>query len=120
MVTIDGARHALAPEAARALAADLYETLSGRTAFVHTACETRPDGRFVVSRRRGTAAGNEVVFDSPGEVRALYGSLPDRFGAGDVTRVSGSRRHLLVRFLAEHPDYDCELVSENPLCAEKA
>ncbi|WP_254537572.1 DUF7528 family protein [Halomarina litorea] len=119
MVTIDGTRHALTPEAARALVADIHEALSDRSEFVHTACETRRDGRFVVSRRRGTSAGTEVVFDSPGEVRVLYGALPERFGASDVTRVSGSRRHLLVRFFVEHPDYNCELVSENPLAVQK-
>lgn len=119
MVTIDGDRHALAPEAARALVADIREALSDHTEFVHTACETRRDGRFVVARRRGTTAGTEVVFDSPEAVRALYDSLPGRFGASDVTRVSGSRRHLLVRFFVEHPDYDCELVSSNPLAVQK-
>ncbi|MFD1512091.1 DUF7528 family protein [Halomarina rubra] len=60
-----------------------------------------------------------MVFDSRTDLRATYDALPDRFAASDVTRVSGSRRHLLVRFFAESSDFDCTMVSENPLCAAK-
>nr|WP_233265153.1 hypothetical protein [Halomarina oriensis] len=59
------------------------------------------------------------MFDSSEDLRATFEALPDRFVADDVTRVSGSRRHLLVRFFAEAPAFDCVLVSENPLCAKK-
>lgn len=60
-----------------------------------------------------------MVFDSPEDLRGTFEALPDRFAASDVIRVSGSRRHLLVRFFAEAPEFDCALASENPLCAEK-
>ncbi|MFC5970327.1 hypothetical protein ACFPYI_03195 [Halomarina salina] len=60
-----------------------------------------------------------MVFDSSDDLRTTFDALPDRFAASDVGRVSGSRRHLLVRFFAEAPEFDCVLVSENPLCAEK-
>jgi len=53
-------------------------------------------------------------------LRAVYESLPEEFVASDVTAASGSRRHLLVRHFAEHPAFDCELVSEQPLTARKA
>ncbi len=73
-------------------------------------------------RRRGAdSAGNRKVFDSFAAVGRLYESLPDRFGASDVDHpsVSGSRRHLVVRHVAEHPAFDCELVCRRPLTVEK-
>jgi hypothetical protein len=78
----------------------------------------RPDGSYAVARRGGEPA---KVFDGLAELRALYRRLPDRFTASDVdgASVSGSRRQLLVRHLAEHPAFDCTLVRQNPLTAEK-
>jgi hypothetical protein len=101
------------------LADSIADALTERREFVHTRSERRGDGRVVVSRRRADSAGNEVVFGSVDELRETFEALPDRFVADDVTRVSGSRRHLLVRFFAEAPEFDCALDSENPLCAEK-
>ncbi len=62
------------------------------------------------------------MFDSFAALRALFDSLPDEFGAEAVgdAGVTGSRRHLIVRHVAEHPRFDCRLVSERPLRAEKA
>lgn len=78
----------------------------------------RPDGSYAVARRDGEPA---KVFDGLAALRALYERLPDRFTASDVdgASVSGSRRQLLVRHLAEHPGFDCTLVRRNPLTAEK-
>ena len=101
------------------MADGIADALRERRSFVHTRYERRADGSVVVARRRAESAGNEVVFDSTADLRATFDALPDRFRASDVTRVSGSRRHLLVRFFAEAPAFDCTLVSENPLCAER-
>ncbi|SFP12581.1 MULTISPECIES: hypothetical protein [Halolamina] len=62
------------------------------------------------------------MFDSFGALRALFESLPAEFGAEPVGNegITDSRRHLIVRHLAEHPAFDCGLVSEQPLRAEKA
>jgi len=61
------------------------------------------------------------VFDEPEDMRRLYDRLPRQFTAADVTAagVSGPRRHLLVRHVAEHPDFDCELASRPPLTVQK-
>ena len=34
--------------------------------------------------------------------------------------LTGGRRHLLARHLAEHPAFDCELVARQPLTARKS
>jgi len=62
------------------------------------------------------------VFDDPADLRRLYDRLPERFTAADVTAagVSGPRRHLLVRHVAEHPDFDCELAARQPLTVRKS
>jgi hypothetical protein len=82
----------------------------------------------VVSRANADSAGNAKQFDSFRAIERLYDRLPDRFdatavgeaaAAGDAVAVSGTRRHLLVRHFAEHPAFDCELVAEQPLTAEK-
>lgn len=82
----------------------------------------REDGRYEIRRRGADSAGNRKVFDSRAELRSVYDRLPDRFTATDVEHpsVSGSRRHLVVRHLAEHPAFDCELVCRRPLTVEKA
>lgn len=51
----------------------------------------------------------------------LYGRLPVEFTADDVGRtgLTGGRRHMLVRHFTEHPAFDCELVSQQPLTARK-
>jgi hypothetical protein len=118
-VTIDGETYSLSPVVARELADGIADALRESRSFVHTRFERRGDGSVVVARRRASSSGNEVVFESPDDLRTTFDALPDRFGADDVTRVSGSRRHLLVRFFAESPAFDCTLVSENPLRAAK-
>ncbi|WP_244509991.1 DUF7528 family protein [Halogranum gelatinilyticum] len=99
----------------------LGEALSQRQEFFRTAGEHREDGSYVVSRRGATSAGHSKVFESFEELERLYGRLPDEFAAADVGRtgLTGGRRHLLVRHLAEHPAFDCELVSRQPLTARK-
>jgi hypothetical protein len=51
----------------------------------------------------------------------LYERLPAEFDAEDVSRtgITGSRRHMLVRHVAEHPAFDCEITSRSPLRARK-
>ena len=104
---------------------DLTAALTGRREFVRTAGEHRPDGSYVVSRRGADSAGNAKQFRDFRTITALYERLPERFDASAVgaaagdDAVSGSRRHLLVRHFAEHPAFDCELVAEQPLTAEK-
>jgi len=112
-------RHALDRVAARRLRADLSEALHRVREFLHTAGEHRPDGAYVVSRRRASSSGHSKRFESVDRLRAVYGSLPREFVADDVTVASGGRRHLLVRHFAEHPGFDCEIVSEQPLTARK-
>lgn len=93
-----------------------------RVEFFRTAGRYRRDGSYAVARRGADTPGNEQVFDSFAALRALFASLPAEFGAEAVGNegVTGSRRHLVVRHLAEHPAFDCALVSERPLRAEKA
>ena len=81
----------------------------------------REDGSYVVSRRGADSAGNAKVFESFEHLRRLYGRLPDEFAAEDVGRaaITGSRRHMLVRHFAEHPEFDCTIASRNPLAVEK-
>lgn len=61
------------------------------------------------------------MFDRFGEVERLYGQVPDRFTAEDVERagLTGGRRHVLLYHFAEHPAFDCELVSRQPLTVKK-
>nr|WP_237560331.1 hypothetical protein [Halolamina sediminis] len=104
---------------------DLTAALTGCREFVRTAGEHRPDGSYVVSRRGADSAGNAKQFRDFRTITALYERLPEQFDASAVgvaagdDAVSGSRRHLLVRHFAEHPAFDCELVAEQPLTAEK-
>ena len=76
---------------------------------------------YVVERRGADSAGHRKVFDDPADLRRLYERLPARFTAEEVTAagVSGPRRHLLVRHVAEHPGFDCDLVSRQPLTVQK-
>ena len=106
---------------ARRLRDRLTDAVAGRRVFRHTVGHTRPDGSYVVARRGADSAGHRKVFARFGELRALYDDLPDRFRATDVTvdGVTGNRRHLLVRHVAEHPAFDCELVARQPLTAAK-
>lgn len=118
---LDGETHSLSEGEARALRSALGEALARRREFHHTTGQRRADGAYVVTRRRASSTGHRKVFDSPGALRALYEGLPAEFTAEDVETagLSGGRRHLVVRHLAEHPGFDCALVSRQPLTARK-
>ncbi len=75
----------------------------------------------MVARRGATSDGHRKVFDSFRAFEAVYRELPPEFTAEDVAvaGVSGGRRHMLVRHFAEHPAFDCELVSQQPLTVRK-
>ncbi|WP_435320260.1 DUF7528 family protein [Haloarchaeobius sp. TZWSO28] len=89
--------------------------------FVHTTCTHREDGSYVVERRGANSAGHRKVFESFQACERLFGRLPDEFTAEDVghTGLTGGRRHMLVWHYAEHPRFDCELVSRQPLTVAK-
>lgn len=118
---LDGETHRLD----RAVAAELGEALAAalvrRVELFRTAGERRADGTYVVSRLGADSSGHRKVFDGFEAVESLYEGLPAEFTAEDVDRagLSGGRRHMLVRHLAEHPAFDCELVSRQPLTARK-
>lgn len=108
--------------AARELRDQLSAALAERRTFLRTVGEHRADGSYEVSRRHADSAGHSKVFDRFTEVERLYDQLPDRFTAEDVGRagLTGGRRHVLLYHFAEHPAFDCELVSRQPLTVEKA
>lgn len=120
-VGLSGDTHVLSAEAARALRAALDDALYRTEAFTHTVCEHRPDGSYVVARRRADSSGHRKVFDSFTELRELYDRLPCEFTAEDIghTGLTGGRRHMLVRHLTEYPTFDCTLVCRQPLTAQK-
>lgn len=84
-------------------------------------CKHREDGAYVVERRGASSAGHRKVFDSFERCRRLYERVPHEFTAEDVGRtgLTGGRRHVLVWHFVEHPAFDCELVSRQPLTARK-
>lgn len=116
-VEIDGTTHRLSRSEAIELREALGSAVATRETFVRSAVERRPNGAYAVFRRGDDEPAK--VFDSAGEIRAAYRSLPTEFTAGDVTVVSGSRRHLLVRHFVEHPGFDCRLTCRNPLRVRK-
>ncbi|MFB6126028.1 MAG: hypothetical protein ABEJ79_01835 [Halolamina sp.] len=118
---VDGESHALDRETAAALRDDLGAALTRRQEFFRTACEHREDGSYVVERRGAESTGHRKVFDSLTALERLYARLPAEFTADDVGRtgLTGGRRHMLLRHLAEHPRFDCELVSRQPLTVRK-
>lgn len=61
------------------------------------------------------------MFDSFGACRERYDSLPDEFTAEDLSApdLSGGRRHMLAWHYVEHPAFDCELASRQPLTVRK-
>ncbi|WP_079254997.1 DUF7528 family protein [Halococcus hamelinensis] len=120
-VSVAGRTHELTRAEAVSLREALDDSLARHREFVRTTGTHRPDGSYVVARRGVESAGHRKVFDSFEALRDLFGSLPASFTADDVDTpaVSGRRRHLVVRHLAEHPDFPCELVARQPLTAEK-
>ena len=107
-------------EAAR-LRSALGEALAERREFLRTIGEHREDGSYVVSRRGAESSGHRKVFDSFADLERLYERLPREFTARDVAEegLTGSRRHILVHHLVEHPGFDCELASRQPLTGRK-
>lgn len=121
-VDVDGREICVDRETARRLRDQLTAAVVDRREFCDTVGVQRPDGSYVVARRRADSDGHRKVFDRFAALRRLYDSLPEQFGADDVSTagVTGGRRHLLVRHFVEHPAFDCELAARQPLTAEKA
>jgi hypothetical protein len=121
VVELDGTRRELSRADARSLRDALSDALTERREFLHTAGEHREDGSYVVERRNADSAGHRKVFERYAEIRRLFERLPAEFTAADVghTGLTGGRRHMLVRHFAEHPAFDCELASRQPLTARK-
>lgn len=120
-VTIDGVSHELPRAVAATLRDDVADCLTERKAFFRTAGVHREDGSYVVERRNADSAGNSSVFESFDEFRRFFDRLPPVFDADALSRagITGSRRHMLVRHFVEHPDFECDLDSRNPLRARK-
>jgi hypothetical protein len=120
-VTLAGETHHLSRRAATALRDELADALTGSREFLRTTGEHRPDGSYVVARRRAESAGHSKVFESFAALESLFAELPTEFTAETVGRsgVTGGRRHILLRHFVEHPAFDCELVSRQPLTVRK-
>lgn len=120
-VEVDGHVHGLSREQADALRDELEDALTGREEFLNTACERRLDDSFVVERRGADSAGHRKVFESFDEVARLFDRLPAEFTADDLsaTGLTGGRRHMVLWFFVEHPDFACSLASRQPLTAAK-
>jgi len=118
-LTLGDDSHVLSHEDARRLRRALDDALYQVHEFTHTTGEYRPDGSYVVARRRASSAGHRKVFEDAGAVQSCYDALPEAFTAEDVSCASGGRRHMLVWHFTEHPGYDCEIVSRQPLTARK-
>lgn len=112
----------LSRTAATALREAVGEALTQRREFLHTEALHREDGSYVVGRRGANSTGNEQVFESFEALTDLFTDLPRRFDATAIgnTGVTGSRRHMLVWHLVEHPAFPCELASRNPLTGVKS
>lgn len=121
LVRFGGADIELTRTEAATLVQQLSDALCERREFFRTAGEHRTDGSYVVSRRGAQSSGHRKVFESFGHLRRLYERLPAVFTAEAVGRtgLTGGRRHMLVRHFAEHPAFDCDLVSRQPLTVRK-
>ncbi|EFW93279.1 hypothetical protein ZOD2009_05427 [Haladaptatus paucihalophilus DX253] len=120
-LTVFGEKHDLSRREADQLREALGQALTERREFFRTAGEHRDDGSYVVSRRGADSAGHRKVFERFDALVDLYERLPGTFTAETVGErgLTGGRRHILVHHLTEHPDFDCELVSRQPLTARK-
>ncbi|WP_227354456.1 DUF7528 family protein [Haladaptatus salinisoli] len=120
-MTVAGETHELSRGDADRLREALGRALTERREFFNTVGERREDGSYVVSRRGADSAGHRKVFERFESVARLYDRLPDEFTADDVGErgLTGGRRHMLVHHFAEHPEFDCELASRQPLTARK-
>lgn len=117
----DGRRRELTRDEAVSLREAIDDALTRERAFLRTVGCHREDGRYEVARRAADSAGNSKVFDSFAALERLFGRLPETFTAEAVGRsgITGSRRHMIVRHLCEHPAFDCEIERRNPLTARK-
>ncbi|MFP8956840.1 hypothetical protein ACLI4Y_08930 [Natrialbaceae archaeon A-CW3] len=102
----------------------LTDALERTEEFTHTTATHRGDGSYVVARRGATSSGHRKVFDSFESVARLFQELPTTFTVEDVedveqTGLTGSRRHVLLWHLLEHPAFACELVRRQPLTGRK-
>ncbi|SIR23334.1 hypothetical protein SAMN05421858_1927 [Haladaptatus litoreus] len=120
-MTVRGEQHDLSRREADRLRDALGRALTERTEFFNTVGEHRDDGSYVVSRRGADSSGHRKVFQNFDAVAKLYDRLPPEFTAEDAGErgLTGGRRHMLVHHFAEHPEFDCELVSRQPLTARK-
>lgn len=120
MVETDTGGLRLDREAATALVDALEDALTDTHEFLHTVGRYRTDGAYVVERRGADSAGHRKVFETPGALDRLVERLPETFTAADLTRtgLTGGRRHLVLRHVVEHPRWDYELVSRQPLRAQ--
>lgn len=120
-VTVGGETHVLDRLRAEKLRADLEDALQAQLEFVHTTGEHRRNGAYVVSRRGADSTGHRKVFPSFDHLERLYGRLPDTFTADDLTRsgLTAGRRHMVLWHVVEHPEFDCDLTSRQPLTVEK-
>lgn len=121
MLAVDGRDHELTSDEAADLQEAVGDALTQRREFFRTEGVHREDGTYEVARRGADSAGNSKVFDGFAALRRLFDRLPREFTAEDVGRsgITGSRRHMLVRHFAEHPDFECAIARRNPLTAEK-
>ena len=121
VLAVDGRAHELTSDEAADLQDAVGDALTQRREFFRTEGVHREDGTYEVARRGADSSGNSKVFDSFGALRRLFDRLPREFAADDVDRtgITGSRRHMLVRHFAEHPEFECAIARRNPLTAEK-
>jgi hypothetical protein len=121
LLQVDGEAVRLSREAAVALGDDLERALTERHEFLRTAGERREDGSYVVERRGADSSGHRKVFDSFDALDRLYDRLPTEFTAEAVGRsgLTGGRRHMVVRHFVEHPAFECDLASRQPLTVRK-
>lgn len=112
----------MSEDAAIRLQDALGEALSERREFIRTVGITRADGSYVVSRRGAESSGNAQVFESMADLHGLFEALPETFDAETIgtAGLTGSRRHMILWHLVEHPAFACTLTSRNPLQARKS
>jgi hypothetical protein len=120
-VEVGAGRTEITREQARALAEQLSAAVAQRREFVRTTGFHREDGSYVVERRGADSSGHRKVFERFDALARLYDRQPATFTAEDVGRsgLTGGRRHMVLRHLVEHPAFDCELASRQPLTVEK-
>ncbi|WP_435333419.1 DUF7528 family protein [Haloarchaeobius sp. TZWWS8] len=121
MLAVGDETHVLTRSEAAELRDQLANALTRSHEFVHTTCMHREDGRYVVERRGANSAGHRKVFERYAACERLYDRLPEEFTAEHVGRtgLTGGRRHMLLWHFVEHPGFDCELVSRQPLTVRK-